>query len=205
MQDTFKEIINQAIKPLLKVAKFKKKALNFYKSKQGLVYLINIQKSHGSSSQELGFYVNCCIHSNVIAQELEQTIIEFPKEYQCHFRERIERLSKNAPDQFLIRPSTNIDQLKAQISRSFEEVVQYFEAINNHASFVSLLSKKGSLKQDDIFRYCIKKGLATEANTLVALFKKNIDDDRWEDFFKKRFSEILAEENSEMKIELLQA
>ena len=204
MQDTFKQVINEAIKPLLKAAKFKKKALNFYKVDKGLIYLINLQKSHGNSSREVSFYVNCAIHSNNIEEALDQPITTFPKEYQCHFSQRIANLSSHAPDKFLIRPSTNIDALKTRIELSLKEVLRVFQTIEENHSFVAFVCQKGSLQQEDIFRYCLKKGLATDANTLVDSFKKNIEEERWSTVFKGFFLDILEEEHTDITITALQ-
>ena len=204
MKETFKQVINEAVKPVLKKGGFKKKGLNFYKHEDGLIFLINIQKSHGNSSNEIGFYINCAMHSNHIDEELGETVHEFPKEYQCHFNQRIEKISTKALDKFILTSETNLELLKGQLAESLEETLAYFSTISNTESFVTHLSKVGTLKEDEIFRYCIRKGFTDEAIELVDFFKRNIDAERWEDIFKERFIEILEEENSNLQIECLE-
>lgn len=198
MEDLFKEVVNHAIKPVMKSAGFKKKALNFYRNHNGLFYLVNIQKSHGNSHSELSFYVNCCIHSNVVEEELEGTTVKFPKEYQCHYRDRIEDIVENTPEEFVINGSVNMEALKNQVEKAFQEVVEFFEKIPDNAAFVTHVSKHGTLKEDEIFRFCLRKNLKEEAASLVGLFKQNIDQERWEDIFKENFIEIVKEEGSKL-------
>lgn len=201
MEDLFKEVVNHAIKPVMKSAGFKKKALNFYRNHNGLIYLINIQKSYGNSHAELCFYVNCCIHSNVIEEEVNGSTVEFPKEYQCHYRDRIEEIVENVPEEFVLNSSVNIQALKGQVEKAFREVTELFEKISDNAAFVVHVSKHGTLKEDEIFRYCLRNNLAEEAESLVGLFKQNIDQERWEDVFRGNFREIVQEEGSKLEIE----
>ncbi len=201
MENAFKEIINQVVKPIMKSAGFKKKTLNFYKNENGLVYLINIQKSHGNTSQELGFYINCCIHSNNIEEVLKEETITQPKEYECHFRKRIESISNNASEKFVIKHDTDLSVLKKQITLSINDVLSYFESIKDTNSFVLHMSKEGTLKQEEVFRYCVKKELTIEAKNIVDLCKKNIDEKRWNNFFKQQFMAILKEEKAVFTID----
>ena len=203
MEDIFKQIINETVKPLLKDGGFNKKTLNFYKNDNGLIFLINIQKSHGNSSTELGFYINCAIHSHVIDEELGEKINEFPKEYQCQFNERIEEISKKAPEEFIINSSTNVESLQKLLKESLEDTLKYFSKITDTKSFVQFMSKNGTRQEDEVFRYCVRKGFNDDARALAEYFHKSIDAERWEDFFADRFLEILEEENSSLEIECL--
>lgn len=204
MKETFKLVINEAVKPVLKKSGFKKKGLNFYKHDNGLIFLINIQKSHGNSSTEIGFYINCAMHSIIIDEVLDESINEFPKEYQCHFNQRIEKISTKALDKFILNSETNLEALKGQLSESLEETLEYFSTIPDTASFVAHLSKAGTLKEDEVFRYCIREDFTAEATELVRFFERNIDAERWEEVFKGRFIEILEEENADFKIKCLE-
>lgn len=199
MEEAFKEIINH-IKPTLKKAGFKKKGLNFYKNENELIYIINIQKSHGNSFNEISFYINCAIHSNIIAKELNREIIEFPKEYQCYYSKRIEKISSSAPNKFTVNISICIDELKDQLKKSLEDVIRHFQQIDNTTLFIQHMCEKGTLAYKEIFKFCLKKNLTREAKKLVQLFKNNFEHERWESVFKKRFKEILEEENTTIEI-----
>lgn len=203
MEDKFKQLINDVVKPLMKEAGFNKKALNFYKFDDGLIFLVNFQKSHGNSYAELGFYINCAIHSQVIDEELGEKVKEFPKEYECHFVKRIKTISKTAPDKFIIDSTTDIELLQKQLKASLEDVVHYFSNITDTEAFVQLMSKNGTRQEDEVFRFCIRKGYSDAAKRLAELYHTIIDAERWEDFFKERFLEILEGEESDLEIDCL--
>lgn len=203
MEDKFKQIINKIVKPLLKESGFGKKALNFYKNDNGLIFLINIQKSHGNSTKELGFYINCAIHSHLIDEELGDEINKFPKEYECQYCERIEKISHQASEKFIINSNTNIDLLQKQLKSSLDDTLKYFSKITDTKSFVQLMSNSGTRQESEVFRYCIRKDFNEEAINLVNLFHKNIDDKRWKSFFVGNFLDILEDEDSSLEIECL--
>ncbi len=202
MENRFKDVINNGIKPLLKQAGFKKKALNFYKSVNDIVYILNIQKSHGNSSQELRFYINIGIHDNTVEEEINNRVLEFPKEYQCHVRLRID----NEEVDFTINSTSDDDVLIETLTRLIEQILQFFDDIPNHEAFLEYIAKEGTLKEDELFRYFIRKNLQEHANSMVKYYKKAFskNDDRWEDVFKEMFADIVEEENSPIQIPELQ-
>lgn len=202
METLFKQIINETVKPLLKREGFKKKALNFHKNDDGLFFLINIQKSHGNSSTETGFYINCAIHSQNIDRELGFEVKELPKEYECHSTTRIENIA-TSPDKFIIDGQTNVESTKRELSSALEEVINHFNAITDTQSFIEYMSKNGTRRRNEVFQYCIRKGLNNEAKSLVERFHKNIDAERWERVFKGNFIEIIEEEKSDLEIDCL--
>ena len=203
MEDLFKQILKGTVNPLVKECGFNKKVLNFYKKDKELIFLINIQKSHGNTSTELGFYINCAIHSPMIDEELGEKMNEFPKEYQCHFNKRIKEITDKAPEKFIINKETNVEAFQEQLKVSLKYVLSYFSKINDTKSFVQHMSKNGTRNEDEVFRYCVRKGFNNEAEALVEYFHKNINDERWEDFFVDSFLNILEEENSNLEIECL--
>jgi len=48
MKEKYNQLISDTVKPLLKLNGFAKKGMNFYKMKEDLIFLINLQNSHGT-------------------------------------------------------------------------------------------------------------------------------------------------------------
>ena len=92
LQQIFNELIKQDIKPFLIKLGFKKKGLNFYRTTENLIYLINFQKSSGNTADTMMFYVNCGIYAAELAQIQSREILTAPKEAECHFRARMGKL-----------------------------------------------------------------------------------------------------------------
>lgn len=88
MKAKFDELIAQ-VKPLFKDNGFTKNWLNFYKNTPEFIYVVNFQKSSGNTAFKTRFYVNCGIYGAFIDAATRKETVSKPKEYECHFRERI--------------------------------------------------------------------------------------------------------------------
>lgn len=68
MQEWFKQLVKNEVKPLLAKRGYAKKNLSFVKAQNNLLYSFHLQKSHGNSAEQVMFYVNCGIYSPELAQ-----------------------------------------------------------------------------------------------------------------------------------------
>ena len=92
MKAKFDELIAQ-VKPLFKDNGFTKSGLNFYKKTPEFIYVVNFQKSSGNTAFETRFYVNCGIYGAFIDAAIGKETVLKPKEYECHFRERVSSIT----------------------------------------------------------------------------------------------------------------
>jgi len=92
MKTKFDELIAQ-VKPLFKDNGFTKSGLNFYKNTLKFIFVVNLQKSSGNTAFETRFYVNCGIYGAFIDTMTGKETISKPKEYECHFGERISSIT----------------------------------------------------------------------------------------------------------------
>jgi Domain of unknown function (DUF4304) len=109
MQKTFQTVVKETISPLLKSAGFSKKSLNFYRKRVGLTEVINLQRSKWNSEEQVEFFINVGIYAPEIETVLGIEIIEFPKEYDCHFQKRIKEIAPLGSDRFEITPKTDFE------------------------------------------------------------------------------------------------
>lgn len=193
MESTFNQLLKETVTPLMKDAGFRKTALNYYRQGTGMVYMINVQKSQSNSVAETGFYINCGVHSPEIEEALGGSPNPMPKEYQCHFRCRIQELSSEAHDKYVIDSQTDLKQLQGQLEKSLSEALAVFESLSAPYAFVQFIAHHGTEKQFELFRYCLRMGYLEEANMLKAHVRKMMGEERWEEFFKERFGEIEGE------------
>jgi hypothetical protein len=76
------DFIESIYKPVLKEKGFRKKQLNWWLEKGGLIWVVNVQKSlYGEQ-----YYLN------IGAEPVELAETEFPVEYKCGFRARIDSI-----------------------------------------------------------------------------------------------------------------
>ena len=136
MQQIFNALIKQDIKPFLIKRGYKKKGLNFYRTTENLIYLINFQKSSGNTADTMMFYVNCGIYAAELARLQSREMVTAPKEAECHFRARINSIVEDAPDRFSITATTNLDEITKLLLLGLEEVHNFYETMTSARSIV---------------------------------------------------------------------
>jgi tetratricopeptide (TPR) repeat protein len=203
MKEEFNEIIDSVVKPILKEAGFKKQALTFRKSKGELIFVINFQNSRGNYYNETGFYVNCAIYSNHIAQVLGDNAMDKPFEADCQFRNRIEDISNNAASKFIINPQTDLKAFKLKLEASLKDVLQFFNS-NFHDTdsvIAKITNGDGFFDAFNIFRFCLRTNKIDFAQIIIKNAKTKMlntnQGRRWEKDWRTAFLEIIEEEKFE--------
>ena len=192
MKEKFKQLINDTVKPLLKANGFSKKGMNFYKTKNDLIFLFNFQNSHGNSYDQTQFYINCGIYSIRIDKVLERTEIVEPKEYDCYFRSRISSITMSPHDGYLIREETDLNNLSLAVASDLKTAISTFDNIQSTNDLTDLMISKNRLSNyKELFEYLLRTG----NNQDLKRFAKQIyntfgAEKRWT-IFEKNLSDIL--------------
>lgn len=116
MKAKFDELIAQ-VKPLFEDNGFTKNGLNFYKNTPDFIYVVNFQKSNGNTAFETRFYVNCGIYGAFIDAATGKETISKPKEYECHFRERISSITDSCAAYYEISENTDTEALCQNLNK----------------------------------------------------------------------------------------
>lgn len=187
LQQIFNELIKQDIKPFLIKLGFKKKGLNFYRTTENLIYLINFQKSSGNTVDTLMFYVNCGIYAAELARLQSREMVTAPKEAECHFRARINSIVEDAPDRFSITATTNLDELTKILLPGLEEVHNFYETMTSARSIVDYYIAGPFLHLgEESFHLLLQANDVTTAKLYYnALQKKHGTEQRWSIFQNK--------------------
>lgn len=128
----FDEIIKE-IHTLLKPLGFKKKALNFYRLKDGFHQLINVQKSAYNSADEIGFTMEICIG---IAKEGDSP---FPSKFDLAIRERIGSIKEDSDIWYELNGYADIFRRKQAFEHTKQAILNdiktaalpFFDKMNN--------------------------------------------------------------------------
>jgi len=187
LQQLFNELIKQDVKPFLSARGFSKKSLNFYKGIDGLIYMINFQKSSGNSADNVMFYINCGIYSAELAQIQSKEIVKAPHEAECHFRARIGELARLAPDRFTIASDTDLDELRTTLLSALEEINQFYDTMTSARSIVDYYTAGPYLHLgEESFHLLLQSNDAAAAKQYwYALQEKHGAEKRWAIFEKK--------------------
>jgi hypothetical protein len=193
--EVFNEMVKEYLAPFFKSKGFKKQNLNFYREHNGLTFLINFQKNSYNSVDYVAFYINCGIYCRELEQIVGAEIEAKPKEYDCLFRERFERITGFPKQEFELLESSDAGkkQLAETIIGELDKVLVFFEPIKSVDDLVTLCINRGSYFYEKVFKYlCLKKDLV-RLDAYFQEFGNNFKDDERYLFFQSRLNDILRE------------
>jgi Domain of unknown function (DUF4304) len=193
--EVFNEMVKEYLAPYFKSKGFKKQNLNFYKVENGLTVLINFQKNSYNSVDYVAFFINCGIYCAEIEQKVGAEIIEKPKEYNCLFNERFERITGFSKQEFELLESSDEGkkQLANVIIAELDKVLTFFEHIKSVDDLVTLCINRGSYFYEKIFKYLCLKNDLVHLETYFQEFGNTFKDDERYLFFQSRLNDILRE------------
>ena len=206
MKAKFDELIAQ-VKPLFKDNGFTKNGLNFYKNTPEFIYVVNFQKSSGNSVFKTRFYVNCGIYGAFIDAATGKETISKPKEYECHFRDRISSLIGSKTPYYEINENTDTARLCENLTSDLRAVFRFFDEIKTERNFIDLMLERNSLAViDQLFEYLlIKREQEILIRQALNLFQKYGNETRWK-IFERRINDLLKKyEKNEIKFEEIKA
>lgn len=206
MKAKFDELIAQ-VKPLFKDNGFTKNGPNFYKNTPDFIYVVNFQKSSGNTAFETRFYVNCGIYGMFIDASIRKETVSKPKEYECHFRDRISSLIDSKTPYYEINENTDTARLCENLTSDLRVVFSFFEEIKIERNLIDLmLDRNGLAVIDQLFEYLLimheQEILTRQA---LSLFEKYGNEARWK-IFERRINGLLKKyEKNEIKFEEIKA
>ena len=202
MKAKFDELIAQ-VKPLFKDNGFTKNGLNFYKNTPDFIYVLNFQKSSGNTAFETRFYVNCGIYGAFVGAVTGKETVLKPKEYECHFRDRISSIINSKTPYYEINENTDAAALCENLASDLRAVFSFFEEIKTERNLIDLMPDRNGLAViDRLFEYLLimheQEILTRQA---LSLFEKYGNEARWK-IFKRRTNDLLKKyKKNEIKFE----
>ena len=201
MKEKYNQLISDTVKPLLKLNGFAKKGMNFYKMKEDLIFLINLQNSHGNTFSQTKFYINCGIHSTSIDKIIGKMELLEPKEYECYFTARISLITKSTNDGYFVTEETDMEALSLKISDDLKIAIDIFDNIKQTCDLTNLMINRNGLNN---YRELFKYLLLTENKSELSRFVKQLystfgSEKRWE-VFENNMTNLLKENNKKETI-----
>ena len=144
--EVFNEMYQEYLAPYFKLKGFKKQNFNFYKEQNGLTFLINFQKYRHNSVDYVAFFINCGIYCVELEQIVGAEIEVKPKEYDCLFNERFERITGFSKQAFELLESSDAGkkQLAETVITELDKVLTFFEPIKSVDDLVTLCIHRGA-------------------------------------------------------------
>jgi Domain of unknown function (DUF4304) len=199
VKEIFEEILKESVNPFLKKHGYKRQAMNFRKTKSGLTYVLNFQSSGYNSVDYAAYYINCGIYCDEFENIVGEAILPNPKEVDCLFRERIERITQSDKQQIEIVESSEVGKILItnQLLAELEKVISFFEKIKKVDDLVMLCIENHTFYYEKIFKYlCLKKDLI-QLDIFFQKFGEIFKNDERYIFFESRLNDILVENGVE--------
>jgi hypothetical protein len=196
----FEEILKESVNPFLKKHGYRRQAMNFRKTENGLTYVLNFQSSGYNSVDYAAYYINCGIYCDEFENIVGEVFIANPKEVDCLFRERIERITESGKQQIEIIESSEAGKILItnQLLSELEKVVSFFEKTKTVDNLVTLCIENRTFYYEKIFKYlCLKKDLIQLVDIFFQKFGEIFKDDERYIFFESRLNDILVENGIE--------
>ncbi len=206
MKTKFDELIAQ-VKPLFKDNGFTKSGLNFYKNTSKFIYILNLQKSSRNTAFETRFYVNCGIYGAFIDAATRKETVLKPKEYECHFRDRISSITGSKAAYYEINENTDTEALCENLTSDLRAAFRFFDEIKTERNLIDLMLERNGLAViDQLFEYLlIKNEQENLTSQALNLFEKYGNEARWK-IFERRINWLLKKyEKDEIKFEEIKA
>ena len=191
MKAKFDELIAQ-VKPLFKDNGFTKNGLNFYKNTPEFIYVVNFQKSSYNTAFETRFYVNCGIYGAFVGAATGKETVLKPKEYECHFRERISSIIDSKVAYYEINENADTAALCKNLTSDLAAVFIFFDEIKTERNLIDLMLERNGLAViDQLFEYLhIKHEQEILIRQALNLFEKHGNEARWKNF-ERRINDLL--------------
>jgi hypothetical protein len=199
VKEIFEEILKVSVNPFLKKHGYKRQAMNFRKTENGLTYIINFQSSGYNSVDYAAYYINCGIYSDEFERLVGEVFIANPKEVDCLFRERIERFTESGKQQIEILESSEAGKviIVKELLAELEKVISFFEKTKTIDNLVTLCIERHTFYYEKMFKYlCLKKDMI-QLEIFFQKFGEIFKDDERYIFFESRLNDILIENGIE--------
>jgi hypothetical protein len=138
-KDIINQIVSQGAGPIAKAAGFKKSALTFTRRRGEVVQVVNFQLSQGNFADTGSYYTNVGIAFDALWRLAREPVAEHPREYQCHFRRRIEQLIPKEPQSQKVTSATDIAAAVKGQASTFSKLLDLIDSIDSPGA---MLEKK---------------------------------------------------------------
>ena len=130
-----------------------------------------------------------------------------PKEYECHFRDRISSIIDSKAAYYEINENTDTAALRKNLMSDLRAAFRFFDEIKTERNLIDLIPERNGLAAiDRLFEYLLMKNeqeiLTSQA---LNLFQKYGNEARWK-IFERRINGLLKKyEKDEIKFEEIKA
>ncbi|SEL72547.1 DUF4304 domain-containing protein [Rhodococcus maanshanensis] len=176
-EEALATLLGESAVPLLKEYGFRKRKLTFTRERDGLVDVINLQRSAGNSHEAIRFYVNCGVYSAEFDRVIGRTPQQRPAEVDCQYRRRIEDIATGIGPHVTVHADTDVPAVAEQLRAALTSALAVMGQLGGPDDVAHSV---GSDIDFDVLRYRLATGDESGAREqyLSALSRFGAED-RW--------------------------
>lgn len=177
VEDAFDTLMRVSAVPLLKERGFRKRKLTFARERDGMVDVVNVQRSAGNGHRSIRFYVNCGVYSAAFDRIVGRNPRERPSEVDCQFRCRIEHLAPGFGPHVTVHADTDVHTAAEDMRAALTTALDAMEAMSSPDDIARAAL---SYIDFDVFRYRLATGDLAAARDQYARARAEFGaEDRW--------------------------
>jgi hypothetical protein len=127
---TLTTVITGAMKTHATGGGYKKDKLNYRRRRGETLQVVNFQLSKDNTAGEARCYVNLAIAFDAIFALMGQRAPAELKEYQGHFRARLEEIAGDAPPHWLVNAATDTSALGIELDAPLARAAEFLDAVD---------------------------------------------------------------------------
>ncbi len=191
----FDEMIKEHIAPFLKKQGYKKQNLNFYKTEGDVIFMFNFQKNSYNSVDWVGFFINCGIYSQEVMRTIGEPILSKPKEYECLYNNRIDRLSGAENKDFELVSSYENHKIEVanEVIRQLQKAIDFYKTIQSNDDLTDLIAREGTYFWQAFLRYLAIKKDVKRIAVNAQMYGNGYKGDERRQWFEDEINKILVE------------
>lgn len=154
-EQVFATLLGESAVPLLKEHGFRKRRLTFTRERDGLVDVVNLQRSAGNSYESIRFYTNCGVYSPEFDRVIGRPVQDRPAEVDCQYRRRIENIATGIGPHVTVQADTDVPAVAGQLRAALTEALAAMGQLRGPDDIVRSV---GSDIDFDVLRYRLAMG-----------------------------------------------
>jgi hypothetical protein len=137
-RDLIAQLVSISITPLIRPVGFRKAGFSFHRHLGEVTQVLNFQLSDSNVGECGRFYLNVGLNFDRVCVLEGKSINPKPKEYECHFRRRLEHLISDIPAQWEFTSEVESQLLVTPLRSACEELLIILNQIDSIEHFLPL-------------------------------------------------------------------
>ena len=132
------QILSNSVTPALQQAGFRKSVLDYHRKQGEVIQTIQFQLSASNFYDRGYFNVNVGLCFDPVSRLENKPVVDMPKEFQCHYRRRLNELIRGVPDRWDVSDEVDDAEVAAALQSAVTRLLELLAGIDSVKGFLAL-------------------------------------------------------------------